>query len=160
MNCCFLSMHASSSVPQVLKDMAPMMWVSLDEREQDGSINWRKLTSIPGMEAFSRIITILFGEHCTVALPVSQSHHDVMPCGHSLLLIISRFWLRHCTYSLHSLSLWISKSSVLPSYLFTFCFHVCVFIPWPPFCLHFGFRLSLCLFERIFVMTPAMMTEC
>lgn len=58
-------------VPQVVKDMTPMMWVRLEVREQVGSRSFR-LVSRLGMEAFSSVTVILLGKHWTVATPADQ----------------------------------------------------------------------------------------
>lgn len=66
-------LQTSIFVPQVLKDIAPMMWVLLEVSEHEGSLSLRKFSSMPDMEALSRATVILLAEQWTVALPVNST---------------------------------------------------------------------------------------
>lgn len=67
----------SIRVPQVVKDMVPMMWVPLEVREQVSSMSFRWFMSMPGMEAFSSATSILLGAQRMLAFPGNHEQNKL-----------------------------------------------------------------------------------
>ncbi len=64
-----ISWHTSMVVPQVLRDIVPRMWVSLDVREQVGSRSCSQFWSMPSMEALLTTMLMLLSSQMTFASP-------------------------------------------------------------------------------------------